>query len=138
MAQKTAGNTMPNDICFSSARQLAAQIAARKVSAREVMQAHLARISRVNPRLNAIVAKLDDDKCLALADAADHGGPAGLRRLGVKGALSSCQSLDDEPCVAVEKDRHLLLPLCQRHDPVRGLAHRICRREVEKIGRAHV
>jgi amidase len=72
MAQKTAGNTMPNDICFSSARQLAAQIAARKVSAREVMQAHLARISRVNPRLNAIVAKLDDDKCLALADAADQ------------------------------------------------------------------
>ena len=63
---------MPNDICFSSARQLAAQIAARKLSAREVMQAHLARISQVNPKLNAIVAKLDDDKCLALADAADQ------------------------------------------------------------------
>ena len=63
---------MPNDICFSSARELAAQIAARKLSAHEVMQAHLARISQVNPKLNAIVAKLDDDKCLALADAADQ------------------------------------------------------------------
>ena len=36
------------------------------------MAAHLARIERFNPRLNAIVAKLDDDQCLALADAADR------------------------------------------------------------------
>jgi amidase len=35
------------------------------------MQAHLDRISRLNPEINAIVAKLDDEKCLALADAAD-------------------------------------------------------------------
>ena len=63
---------MANDICFMSARELAAQIARRKVSAREVMQAHLAQIARVNPRVNAIVAKLDDEKCLALADDADR------------------------------------------------------------------
>jgi len=44
----------------------------REVSAREVMAAHLARIERFNPRLNAIVAKLDDDACLKLADAADR------------------------------------------------------------------
>jgi amidase len=36
------------------------------------MAAHLARIERLNPRLNAIVAKLDDDECLALAAAADR------------------------------------------------------------------
>ena len=35
------------------------------------MAAHLEQIRRWNPRLNAIVAKLDDDSCLALADAAD-------------------------------------------------------------------
>jgi amidase len=46
-------------------------IRARKLSAREVMQAHLDRISAVNPKINAIVAKLDDDRCLALADDAD-------------------------------------------------------------------
>jgi amidase len=68
-------------LCFASARDLAAQIRARKVSAREVMTAFLAQISRLNPGLNAIVAKLDDDACLALADQADHalgnGGPIG-------------------------------------------------------------
>src|SRR5687767_10689125 len=43
----------------------------RAVSAREVMTGHLARIARVNPTINAIVAKLDDERCLALADEAD-------------------------------------------------------------------
>ena len=47
-------------------------IRARKVSAREVMLAHLRQIERVNPKVNAIVAKLDDAKCLALADEADR------------------------------------------------------------------
>ena len=61
-----------DELCFTSAVDLARLIRARRVSAREVMAAHLSRISRVNPTLNAIVAKLDDDKCLALADAADR------------------------------------------------------------------
>src|SRR5262244_3431939 len=55
-----------------NAKELAALIHARKVSAREVMAAHLERINRLNAKVNAIVAKLDDDKCLALADAADQ------------------------------------------------------------------
>ncbi len=59
-------------LCFTSARELAAQIRANQVSAREVMGAFLARIDRVNPQLNAIVAKLDDEACLTLADAADR------------------------------------------------------------------
>jgi amidase len=60
------------DLCFLSARDLAALIRERKASAREVMAAHLERIRQLNPRLNAIVSKLDDDLCLALADAADQ------------------------------------------------------------------
>ena len=47
-------------VCFASARDLARQIRSRQVSAREVMTAFLAQISRLNPDLNAIVAKLDD------------------------------------------------------------------------------
>ncbi len=62
----------PNDLCFRNALDLAALIRTRKVSAREVMVAHLERINRLNPQLNAIVARLDDDQCLALADAADR------------------------------------------------------------------
>lgn len=61
-----------SDLCFMSARELATRIRTRKLSAREVMAAHLERITRVNPRINAIVAKLDDQRCLALADAADQ------------------------------------------------------------------
>ena len=60
------------------ARELSALIHARTLSAREVMAAHLRQIDRLNPTLNAIVAKLPDDECLALADEADrraaHGG----------------------------------------------------------------
>jgi amidase len=63
---------MDTDLCFLSARDLAGLLAARRVSAREVMAAHLDRIARLNPTLNAIVAKLDDDLCLAQADAADE------------------------------------------------------------------
>src|SRR5215831_8885185 len=63
---------MDGDVCFASARELAARIRSRRISSREVMAAHLERINRLNPTLNAIVAMLDDDGCLALADAADR------------------------------------------------------------------
>jgi amidase len=59
-------------LCFTSARELARLIRAKAVSAREVMAACLQQINRHNPTLNAIVARLDDDRCLALADAADQ------------------------------------------------------------------
>ncbi len=64
--------TKSSDLCFMSARDLATLIRTRKLSAREVMAAYLGQINRVNPKINAIVAKLDDDKCLALADEADR------------------------------------------------------------------
>ena len=41
------------------------------VSCREVMDAHLARIDDVNPRLNALVEAADPQQCLELADEAD-------------------------------------------------------------------
>src|SRR5688572_29349660 len=54
------------DLCFTSATQLAAMLRTKKVSAREVMQAHLAQIERVNPSVNAIVTLVADR---AMADA---------------------------------------------------------------------
>jgi amidase len=62
----------PEDLCFMSGRELASLIRARKVSAYEVMAAHLKQIDRINPKINAIVAKLTNGKCLALADDADR------------------------------------------------------------------
>jgi amidase len=64
-----------------SARELAGLIRTRQVSAREVMVAHLNQIDRFNPRLNAIVAKLPDEQCLALADQSDVIAASG-RELG--------------------------------------------------------
>ncbi|MCI0420456.1 MAG: amidase [Acidobacteria bacterium] len=55
-----------------SARELARLIRTRKLSARELMAASLEQIKRVNPKINAIVAKLDDERCLALAEEADR------------------------------------------------------------------
>jgi amidase len=55
-----------------SARELVDMLRRRQLSAREVMTEHLGHIHRHNPSLNAIVAMLDDDRCLALADEADR------------------------------------------------------------------
>jgi amidase len=66
-------------LCFAGARELASLIRGRAVSAREVMAAHLSQIARVNPRLNAIVAKLGDRECLALAEEADRQLASGER-----------------------------------------------------------
>ena len=48
------------DICFTSARKLARLIRSRKLSATEVMQAFIAQIERVNPKVNAIVTYLPE------------------------------------------------------------------------------
>jgi len=50
-----ATSASESEICFLSARQMADLIRQRKLSAREVMQAHLKQIERVNPKVNAIV-----------------------------------------------------------------------------------
>jgi aspartyl-tRNA(Asn)/glutamyl-tRNA(Gln) amidotransferase subunit A len=87
-----------------SATELARAIAAGDVSSEEVVRAHLARIDALNPSVNAIVERLDDE---ALADArrADaelargecrgplHGVPVTLKEsLAMAGKVTSCGS----------------------------------------------
>ncbi len=62
---------MSKELCFLTATELAAMIRTRQVSAVEVMQAHLAQIERVNPKVNAIVT-LDAEGALARAKAMDE------------------------------------------------------------------
>jgi amidase len=71
-APQSGASAASSDLCFMTARELGTLIQTKKASAREVMAAHLERIGRVNRTVNAIVAKLDDDACLALAAAADE------------------------------------------------------------------
>ena len=56
-----------DELCDLSAIELVARIRRKEVSAREVMTAHLARIERINPRVNAIVTLVAER---AMADAA--------------------------------------------------------------------
>ena len=60
-------NVAGDELCDLTALDLASRIRRKQVSAREVMTAHLARIERVNPKINAIVTLVAER---AMADAA--------------------------------------------------------------------
>lgn len=59
-----------DDLVFASAQELAAAIRERRVSAVEVVDAHLAQIEKHNPQLNVIVT-LDSERARARAEEAD-------------------------------------------------------------------
>src|SRR5699024_5858023 len=59
-----------NELLWCSTRELAARIAAKDISAREALEAHLERIDEVNPVANAVATR-EDEVALAPAEAAD-------------------------------------------------------------------
>ncbi|MGE5819226.1 MAG: amidase [Deltaproteobacteria bacterium] len=138
-AEAAAGRSA--DLCFMSGRQIASLIRARKVSAREVMTAFLDQIKRINPKINAIVAKLDDDKCLALADDADrraagggklgplHGLPFAFKDVEAavgfpftRGSLLYKDDMPTEDAVLVERLRNAgVLPIGKTNTPEFGM-----------------
>ncbi len=63
--------SLPDEITGLSARALSAAIHARSLSCREVMQAYLARIHRLNPVFNALIHLAADDDLLAQANVRD-------------------------------------------------------------------
>ena len=131
----------PIDLCFMNAMDLAALIRARRVSAREVMAAHLEQINRLNPRINAIVARLDDETCLALADAADartarggplpplHGLPTAFKDLQpavgfpfTRGSIIYKEAMPAEDSVLVERVRNAgAIPIGKTNVPELGM-----------------
>jgi amidase len=82
-----------SEICFMRAVDILALIRSKKLSAREVLQAHLKQIHRVNPKVNAVVTLVPEDQLMAQALAADeslakgnwlgplHGLPVGVKDL---------------------------------------------------------
>ncbi len=65
------------ELCWMDARALTGAIARRSVSVREVVEAHLQQIDRVNPQVNAVVT-LEAEAALEQADSADAGLAAGV------------------------------------------------------------
>lgn len=68
---------MASELWKKGAIELAADIADGTVSSREVVQAHLDRISEVNSHVNAIVRVMTDD-ALRMADEADRAVKSGV------------------------------------------------------------
>ncbi|MFP6666424.1 MAG: amidase [Pirellulales bacterium] len=58
-----------NEICFLSATELVAKLRSKAMSARQVMQAHLDQVERLNPVVNAIVTLVADQALDAAAKA---------------------------------------------------------------------
>jgi amidase len=71
---------MPDIHVYSTAREMAAAVAGKEISARELLDLHLDRIGAVNPAVNAVVS-LDEERAREGAAAADealaHGEPVG-------------------------------------------------------------
>jgi amidase len=82
------------ELCWTPARQLAAAIADRSLSAIEVMEAHLARIAEVNPRVNAIVT-LDEEFARAGARATDEAVARGDELGPLHGLPIAVKDLED-------------------------------------------
>jgi amidase len=65
-----------SEICFLTATEMARRIRVKDLSAREVLEAHLDQIERVNPKVNAIVTLVAEqarEQALRLDEAAAHG-----------------------------------------------------------------
>ena len=108
-----AATQQTSDLTDLGAHQLSSAIHARRVSCREVMQAYLARIHRLNPALNAIVNLAPDAALLQQADACDaelaqghsrgwmHGLPQAIKdtghALGFPSTLGSPLLRDEMP-----------------------------------------
>jgi len=124
------------DVIFASARELARQIRSRHVSCREVMSAFLAQIARLNPQLNAIVAKLDDDVCLALADTADAALGAGVSIGPLHGLPTAFKDLEAAVGFPQSKGSPLFRTFMPEADSV--LVERIRRAGAIPIGKTNV
>ncbi|HEY7306237.1 MAG TPA: amidase [Bryobacteraceae bacterium] len=76
MAQGTRTDSS-SEICSMRAVDLLDLLRQKKISAREVMQAHLKQVSRVNAKVNSIVTLVAEERLMAQAAAADEALAAG-------------------------------------------------------------
>ena len=67
---KLPGN--PSDLCYLNAVDVAALLRTKKISAREVMQAHLKQIGKVNSKVNAFITLVPEDQLMTQCLAADE------------------------------------------------------------------
>ena len=69
LASTVEAQTAASSVCFMSAVEMAGLIRKKKLSAREVLTAHLTQIERINPKVNAIVTLVPELATAAAAKA---------------------------------------------------------------------
>ena len=113
-----------SEICFMRAVDILELMRKKRLSAREVMQAHLKQIDRVNPKVNAMVTMVPEGQLMEQATAADealakgnwlgplHGLPVGVKDLhearGIRTTYGSPLYRDFVPdfdCWVVQRER---------------------------------
>ena len=108
--------SVPEDVLDGDALTLARRIHRREVSCREVMAATLARIDRLNPRVNAIVSRRDPDQVLGEAEAMDarlaKAGPLGW----MHGFPQAPKDLADAAGIATTQGSPLFRDFMPAHD----------------------
>ena len=123
-ASQAAPPSSSDEICFMRAVDMLDAMRKKKLSAREVMQAHLKQIKRVNEKVNAIITLLPEEKLMAQAAAADealakgkwlgplHGLPVGVKDLhetaGIRTTFGSPLFKDHVPdfdCRLVQREK---------------------------------
>lgn len=61
-----------DEIVFISTTEMVRKIKDKEISCKEIMQAHLQQIKKINPKVNAIVMLVDEEKLLTVAEEADQ------------------------------------------------------------------
>ena len=61
-----------SELCFMTATELVRRIRTQELSCKEVMEAHLTQIERINPKVNAIVTRVPHEQIMARVQAADE------------------------------------------------------------------
>jgi amidase len=125
-----------DDIVAMSARALSESIRNRAVSCREVMTAYLDRIDRINPRLNAIVARRDRDSLLREADERDADIAAGRWRGWMHGMPQAPKDLTAVSGMVTSMGSPIFKDNITRHDSI--LIERIRASGAIFIGRTNV
>jgi amidase len=113
-----------DEICFMRAVDLVEAVRAKKLSSREVVQAHLRQIEKTNGKVNAMITMVAEDQLMAQAAAADealvhgrwlgplHGLPVAVKDLhetrGIRTTYGSPLHKDNVPefdCRVVQREK---------------------------------
>ena len=138
ITRQRAGATTPapsGPLTDWTARDLAAAIAARRVSAVEVTTAFLDRIDRINPHVNAIVGRRDRAAILADAVAADHAVASGAALGPLHGLPHAVKDLEPVAGLSWTQGSPIFAHQIAAHDGI--VAERLRRAGVTFVGKTN-